>query len=293
MIDSADPTTLARASAMLEPGESPALGILLAAERERLGGPLSDETVGALRAIGTLEGELEVRRLVRLADANDDDAINRLETVSPANYARLRGDDWYQHARWADAAACYEYAAKVSTRPAFVASCLCMVADCHIQRYRDGHAWTLLRARWALRRARRVRGMGDAELVMVATYDAILWPRRPWRLARCADPVAMAALYLARGMPGMSLAELGAAGATRDPRTMAIQALASVHPYPRHAVTIAGRLPPYLCGVAMQVYALAGEGERAEEKRDELSARCHGVWRWRKRELIAPREVTI
>lgn len=83
-LNTADPAQLDAASDLLDEGEAPDLGILIAARQERLRGGLSRYTVQGLVTLGRLSDQKrETHRLVLIADwARDNDPNGRGRCVT-------------------------------------------------------------------------------------------------------------------------------------------------------------------------------------------------------------------
>jgi len=146
-LNTADPAQLEAASDLLDEGEAPELGILIAARQERLRGGLSRYTVQGLVTLGRLSDQKrETHRLVLIADwARDNDpngrypmTLERLREISPINAIRCDADDEYRQARWLNAEMLCRAAAAATKSEGARDEWLDRASDSRRQAFRDG-----------------------------------------------------------------------------------------------------------------------------------------------------------
>lgn len=205
-INSPDPSVVDAAADLLDPGEDPELGILIAARQERLRGGLSDETVEALESLD-VEGRREVQRQVFLCDHYRDTHpgfyalwLDNLRLVSPLNATRCDADDAYRRAEWLEAEMLYRAAGEASDVAVFRDEQLDRARDSRRQAWRDGLVPvapgssmrpTASEWEWAQRYTQSVQ-TGN-KLLAQRAVDAMK-ARDDWR-----DPMALGARAIGRG----------------------------------------------------------------------------------------------
>lgn len=210
-LNTADPAQLDAASDLLDEGEAPDLGILIAARQERLRGGLSRYTVQGLVTLGRLSDQKrETHRLVLIADwARDNDpngrypmTLERLREISPINATRCDADDEYRQARWLNAEMLYRAAAAATESEGARDEWLDRARDSRRQAFRDGLVhddpgpstrvpqndwdWAMWRAGRGIGNARH-RTMCMASLRMCRN-DSAAW-RGLWALCAFREPV--------------------------------------------------------------------------------------------------------
>lgn len=272
-LNTADPAQLDAASDLLDEGEAPDLGILIAARQERLRGGLSAETVDALELL-ECEGQREVHRLVLLCDHyrdNDERGeweggivsrysghLMRLRALSPINATRCDADDEYRQARWLNAEMLYRAAAAATESEGARDEWLDRARDSRRQAFRDG-------------------------LVHDDPGPSTREPQNDWERATAfADRQDWESVFdmldgikrrppMANGLHWLACAQCG-------------------FYRPVVARLALARLPPFMAGVSLQVAALCGDRDLFDRSWSVLESRCEEPWQERRREILTPRE---